>query len=201
MKRLCRFPAIYMLSEKLTKASVAVAENDDQTAFQELFRHFFPGMLSFAVSYMKNRMMAEEVVEDVFVKLWENRKTLPAIRNLSYYLYVATKHAALNALKQNRLHNSTFNIDDLDEETLRFNRTPEDLMITEQALRDIEDIINRLPGRCRLIFRLVKEEGLRYREVAELLNISVKTVENQMTIALQKLTARTMQLMILRKTN
>lgn len=187
-----------MLSEKLTKASVAVAENDDQTAFQELFRHFFPGMLSFATSYMKNKMMAEEVVEDVFVKLWENRKMLPAIRNLNYYLYVATKHAALNALKKDKAQEVIFHIDELEEEILHFNRTPEDMMISEQTLKEIEGIINSLPGRCRLIFRLVKEEGLRYREVAELLNISEKTVENQMTIALQKLTARTVHLMILR---
>ncbi|RXK85436.1 RNA polymerase sigma-70 factor [Filimonas effusa] len=187
-----------MLSEKLTKASIAVAENDDQTAFQELFRHFFPGMLSFAASYMKNRMMAEEVVEDVFVKLWENRKMLPAIRNLNYYLYVATKHAALNALKKDKSQDVIAPIDDLEEETLRFNRTPEDVMISEQTLKEIEAIVNSLPGRCRLIFRLVKEEGLRYREVAELLNISEKTVENQMTIAIRKLTARTVHLISLR---
>lgn len=172
-----------------------VAENDDQLAFQVVFRHFFPGLLSFAESYMKNRMFAEEVVEDVFVKLWENRKMLPAIKNLNYYLYVATKHGSINYLEKHRRKYQSFNIEDLEEQALQFRRTPEDLMISEQVLQEIEQIINTLPAKCRLIFRLVKEEGLRYKEVAELLNISAKTVENQMTIALQKLTAQTAHLL------
>jgi len=186
---------MHMLSEKLIRASVDVAENDDQSAFQVLFCHFFPGLLSFAESYMKNRMFAEEVVEDVFIKLWENRKMLPAIKNLNYYLYVATKHAAINCLEKNRRQGANFNIDDLDEEALHFRRTPEDVMISEQVLREIEAIINTLPPKCRLIFRLIKEEGLRYKEVAELLNVSAKTVENQMTIALQKISAQTAHLL------
>lgn len=188
------FPFMHMLSEKLIRAAVNVAENDDQSAFQELFRHFFPGLLSFAESYMKNRMLAEEVVEDVFVKLWESRKMLPAIKNLNYYLYVAVKHGAINCLEKNRRKGNSFTIDDLEEEALHFNRTPEDLMISEQVLREIEHMINTLPPKCRLIFRLVKEEGLRYKEVAELLSISAKTVENQMTIALQKLTVQSAHL-------
>jgi RNA polymerase sigma-70 factor (ECF subfamily) len=190
---------MHMLSEKLIQASKDVAENDDQAAFQVLFRHFFPGLLSFAAAYMKNRMLAEEVVEDVFVKLWENRKMLPAIKNLNYYLYVATKHAAINSLQKDRRKYQSFHMEDLDEEVLHFRRTPEDLMISGQVLLEIEGIINTLPPKCRLIFRLVKEEGLRYKEIAELLNISPKTVENQMTIALQKLTVQAAHLLPLRK--
>jgi len=188
-----------MLSEKIIKASVAVAESDDQSAFQVLFRHFFPGLLSFAESYMKNRMFAEEVVEDVFVKLWENRKMLPAIKNLNYYLYVATKHGAINYLEKQRRKNYSFDIDELDEEVLHFHRSPEDILISEQVLRQIEHIINTLPPKCKLVFRLVKEEGLRYKEVAELLGISVKTVENQVSIALQKISAQAAGLLPLRK--
>ena len=167
-----------------------VAENDDQLAFQELFRHFFPGLLSFAEAYMKNRVFAEEVVEDVFIKLWENRKTLPAIRNLNYYLYVAVKHAAINYLEKNRRQPALFSIDQLEESVLCFRQTPEDLLISEELLKEITSIINSLPPQCRLIFRLVKEEGLKYREVAELLNVSAKTVENQMSIAFHKLSVR-----------
>lgn len=187
-----------MLSAELIKASLNVAENDDQSSFQLIFRHFFPGLLSFAESYMKNKMLAEEVVEDVFIKLWEGRKMLPAIKNLNYYLYVATKHAAINCLEKNR-RNRRFDIEELEEEALHFRRTPEDLMISEETLREIEHAINILPPKCRLIFRLIKEEGLKYREVAELLNVSVKTVENQMTIALQKITSQVAHIVPMRK--
>ncbi|WP_076375070.1 RNA polymerase sigma-70 factor [Filimonas lacunae] len=186
-----------VLNEKLIKATINVAENDDQCAFQELFTHFFPGLLSFAQAYMKNKMFAEEVVEDVFIKLWENRKVLPAIKNLNYYLYVATKHAAINYLEKQRRKYHSFSLDEMDAAELHFRRTPEDMMISEQALLEIESIINTLPPKCRLIFRLVKEDGLRYKEVAELLNITAKTVENQMAIAVQKLTAQASQLLSL----
>lgn len=188
-----------MLSAELIKATINVAENDDQSSFQVIFRHFFPGLLSFAESYMKNRMFAEEVVEDVFIKLWEGRKMLPAIKNLNYYLYVATKHAAINYLEKNRKNNKRFDIEELEEEALHFRYTPEDALISSEALREIEHAINTLPTKCRLIFRLIKEEGLRYKEVAELLGISIKTVENQMTIALQKITSQVAHIVPMRK--
>ncbi len=79
------------------------------------------------------------------------------------------------------------NLDDLALPFYRVDTTPEDLMISEEVVNQINRAINELPTKCRLIFKLVKEDGLKYREVAELLHLSLKTVENQVGIALKKI--------------
>jgi len=175
-----------MLAEDLSMLSLKVSEQDDERAFEQLFLHFYPKLFSFALAYLKNRDWATEVVEDVLIHLWENRKVLPAIKNLTYYLYVATRNGAFNCLKKNR-REATLHLDETQAGTIHFHRDPEKILISEEILREIEKAISSLPGKCQLIFRLVKEEGLKYREVAELLAISIKTVEAQMSIALRKI--------------
>jgi RNA polymerase sigma-70 factor (family 1) len=175
-----------MPHEDISTWSLQVAEYDDEAAFEKLFLHFYPGLFSFALAYLKNRDWATEVTEDVLINLWESRKVLPAIKNLTYYLYVATKNASLNCLKKNR-RNETVDLDDVIMSSLQFQSNPETMMISKEVMWDIEKAIGSLPAKCRLIFRLVKEDGLKYREVAELLSISIKTVETQMAIALRKI--------------
>jgi RNA polymerase sigma-70 factor (ECF subfamily) len=176
----------YKLAEDIAILSVKVSEQDDERAFEQLFLHFYPRLLSFSLTYLQNRDWAAEVVEDVLIHLWEHRKVLPAVKNLTYYLYVATRNGSLNCLKKNR-RNATLDLDEAQADTLQFHRDPENILISEEVLRSIEKAISSLPGKCQLIFRLVKEEGLKYREVAELLSLSVKTVEAQMSIALRKI--------------
>jgi RNA polymerase sigma-70 factor (ECF subfamily) len=111
---------------------------------------------------------------------------LPALKNLTYYLYIATKHETINCLKKNKRHLS-LSVDHIEPNLLHFQKTPESDLIAEEILKEVEEAINNLPARCQLIFRLIKEEGLKYREAAELLDISVKTVETQMSLALSKI--------------
>ena len=152
-----------------------------------MFTHFYPGLFSFALAYVKDRQEAEEIAEDVFVRLWENRKMLPAIRNLTYYLYVATKNASLNSLRKKK-RSLELSMEEVGEDIAGLERTPEMTLISEEILQKIEAVIKELPPKSQLIFRLIKEEGLKYKEVAELLNISVKTVETQMSLSLSKIT-------------
>lgn len=163
-----------------------ISKHDDQEAFRAVFEYFFPGLLSFAGSILKSQPLAEEVVEDVFVKLWQRRSTLPDIKNLSYYLYTATRNACINALEKQKKYRQ-ISLDEAGEElTFSFSHSGTSLINKENCLR-ITEAINQLPPRCRLIFRLIKEDGLKYREVSRLLNISEKTVEAQMSIAIKKL--------------
>lgn len=146
---------------------------------------FFPGLLIFANSIVKNKALAEDIVANVFVKIWENRKTLQTIKNLSHYLYVAVKHAAINSIYREK----SFFFDEIDEDNfLTFNNINDNIISTEN-LEKITSAINSLPSKCRLIFRLIKEEGLRHSEVAKLLELSESTIENQITIALRKIAA------------
>jgi RNA polymerase sigma-70 factor (family 1) len=163
-----------------------IAESDDESAFGALFKGYYPRLLSFAEAILKNRECAEEAVEDVFLKLWENRKVLPAIRNLNYYLLVSVKHRALDYLEKIKKQ-AVLSLDEVAFEIGEIAINPETALISAESIRIIRSVINDLPPRCRLIFHLVKEDGLKYRETAELLNISVKTVETQMSLALSKI--------------
>ncbi len=172
-----------MTTEEIKVLTGLVAEQNDHSAFDQLFRHYVPGLVSFANSVINDRHQSEEVVGDVFVKIWENRKTLTAIRNFSHYIYIATRHQALNYIKSRK--GSGF--EELGEMGALSFKTPEKSMIAKENLQKIAGAINELPSRCRLIFRLIKEEGLKYQDVAALLGLSVKTVENQMTIAMNRI--------------
>lgn len=158
----------------------------DESAFNDLFQHFFPGLLSYSTSILKSQHVAEEVVEDVFAKLWENRSTITAVNNISYYLYKAVRYASINAIERQKKYKS-LSLDDIGD-SITFEYTcSESALISKENCQKVSEAINLLPPKCRLIFRLIKEEGMKYKKVAQLLNISEKTVENQMNIAIKKL--------------
>ncbi len=173
------------MNEKIKYLVGQVSDNNDQLAFSELYRHYVPGLISFACSIVKDRQAAEEIVLDVFLKLWENRNALKAIEQLNKYIYVATRHTSISFLRKK----NKFYYNDFDEDDLYTFHTPESGLISKQNIEDINKAIQSLPSKCRLIFRLVKEEKLKYSEVADLLGISVKTVEAQMAIANKRLVA------------
>jgi RNA polymerase sigma-70 factor (family 1) len=175
-----------MLAFQLTTLCLQIAEHDDEAAFGELFKYFYPKLLLFTKAILKNHELAEEAVEDVFLKLWQNRKMLPAINNLNYYLLVAAKHTAIDYLEKMRKQ-TFFSLDDVEIAFGEIPVDPENKLISAEAIHIIQEIIDSLPPKCKLIFRLVKDDGLKYKEVAELLNISVKTVETQMSLAFAKI--------------
>lgn len=159
---------------------------DDQQAYKELYTSLYSFLLAFARTIVSSRETAEEIVSDVFIRIWERRKELKKIANLKVYLYVATRNIAFNYLdKQKRT--PTHSIDNLEAEFTSIYFDPEQLMITAEMLDLIQKAIDQLPPKCKMIFKLAKEDGLKCREVAEILNLSVKTVENQLAIALEKI--------------
>ncbi|MFT3826405.1 MAG: RNA polymerase sigma-70 factor [Chitinophagaceae bacterium] len=162
-----------------------IALHNDQQAYKLLYQHFYSSLYQFALSYLKSGPQAEEAVSDVFIKLWSKRAGLVRIQNLKLYLFVSTKNVALNYLRKQKRP-----LLQLEQYRVQFQSVyfdPEQMMVTAEMIRHVQEAIQQLPPRCQLIFKLVKEDGLKYREVAELLNLSVKTVENQMTTALRKI--------------
>ncbi len=165
-----------------------IAHHDDQWAYQELFSQFYCSLTKFAFSLIKSKQSAEEVVSDVFMKIWEKRATLEQIENLRVYLFVATRNTALNYLDKQK-KSCTINLDELQAEPRCTYVDGEQMLVTAELMLRIHREIDRLPPKCRTIFKLVKEDQLRYKEVAEILHVSVKTVENQLAIALRKIGA------------
>ena len=162
-----------------------IALYDDEPAYKRIFFTFYQALVRFALTFVDNRETAEEIVSDVMIKIWENRKTLDTIDNLRVYLYISTKNTALNYLSRKKL-----TVVSLDNLTIDFPSPaldPEQLMITAEMMRRINHAVNTLPPRCKLVFRLVKEDQLPYKDVAQILNISIKTIDNQLAIALRKI--------------
>ncbi len=157
-----------------------------EDAFGALLGLFTKRLINFAETMIHNNVVAEELVEDVFIKIWLRRSTLPSIQNLEVYLYVAVKNACINEISKKSLEFSQQPLD-LFENGFISSETPADTLINLETLGLIEDIVDRLPPRCRLIFKLVREDGLCYKTVAEILDISVNTIDNQMATAVKRI--------------
>lgn len=162
------------------------AVNNDEPSYKRLFELFFPSLKKFSWYFLRSRELAEEAASDVLFALWENRDKLMEIENVRVWLYVIARNKCLNMLKyqQSKPH---FSLDDINIEISFPGKDPEQLCINSEIRRKIEKAINALPGRCKLIFKLVKEDGLSYKEVAAILDISPKTVDAQLVTALKKI--------------
>lgn len=170
---------------QLTELQTRIA-NNDETAFTQLYLHFGKKLIHFSISLVRSKEIAEELVEDVFVKLWANRSHITEIENLTVYLYVAVKNKSLNALSQKAKELVAASFDYLDTKVDEFAADPYDLMITAEMMNRMHQAIESLPPRCKMIFKLIREDGLRYKEVGDILNISVNTIDAQMAIAVKK---------------
>jgi RNA polymerase sigma-70 factor (ECF subfamily) len=173
-------------NDQIKRLLTAIALNNDQAAYKELFLLLHSRLKQFAYSILKSGEEAEELVSDLFIRIWEKRDQLATIESPLLYFYTTAKNLAFNRIaKLKRQQNLA-----PEEWLVQLNSIyfdPEQLMMTEEMMRQIRQAVNDLPPRCRIIFKLVKEDGLKYREVAELLQLSVKTVEAQMAIALRRI--------------
>ena len=160
----------------------------DEAAFREFYLAQAPQLLNFAFIYIKSKFIAEEVVNDVFMNLWCSRQHIHEIANLRVYLYVGVRNGVSSYFSRNKDWQH-IDIDTVSDASLGFTVDPEQQLITAELRQRIEGAVAALPPRCRIIFKMIKEDGLKYREVAEILNLSVKTIENQLTIAIRKISA------------
>lgn len=163
--------------------------HDDQLAFKALYQQQVFRLYQFAFAFVKQRQPAEEIVNDVFVKLWEKRHQLDKIGQIRVYLYVAVKNAALNQLRRSSIFTET-DLDSLHVQHFRLEPDTEQLLLTHELQQAIASAVEQLPPKCKMIFKLVKQDELSYKDVAGILGISPKTVDAQLAIAMKKLAAR-----------
>jgi RNA polymerase sigma-70 factor (family 1) len=160
--------------------------NNDQTAYKELFELFYNKLFRLAFLITKSRELSEEIVSDVFIAIWRRREDVLKIKNLRLYLYVSVKNTSINYLAQ-LTKTKIVSLEELDFEPLLPFSSPEELLVTKEMNHQLYKAIQSLPPRCRIIFKLVKEDGLTYKEAAELLNLSTGTIDNQLVLAIKKL--------------
>ena len=163
-----------------------IAEGNEK-ALASLYQLFSKRLLHFARLLTRSTELAEEIVEDTFVKLWSNRATIGNINNLSVYLYVTVKNRSLNAIERKAKELVNIPFDHLEIEMGQPGCDPYSLLITAEMMQRMQHAVESLPPRCKMIFKLVRQDGLSYKEVAEILNISVNTIDVQMAIAVKKI--------------
>jgi RNA polymerase sigma-70 factor (ECF subfamily) len=160
-------------------------------SFKQLFDDYYAMLCNIATGYLNNKQLAEEVVDDVFFKIWENRETLIIHTSIKAYLIKAVYYRCLNCLEQIASERKMLHDTPLEpgrEDFLYVNHdTPLSGLITRELEEAINLAIDSLPEGCREIFLLSRYDNLKYEEIAGRLNISVNTVKTQMKIALQKL--------------
>lgn len=160
-----------------------------QASFNELFLSYYERLVVFAMQYVKQREPAEEIASELFVKLWIKRNDLQVILKPEVYLYVSVRNAALNYCR-NIARFTAVSMND-HEQYQQENNVIDNYNSSSLEQSELISLLNRaidgLPDRQKLIFRLVKEDGLKCREVAEILNISTRTVENQVYKAVKTL--------------
>ena len=163
-----------------------IALYEDMSSYEKLYQLMFEPLHKFSYSIVKSEEAAEEIVSDVFIKIWQIRSRLMEIENLKVYLFTIAKNFSINYLDKH-YKNIPYSIDELDIEPIVGTGNPEELYISGEVIESIRKAVQELPPQCRLIFQLVKEDGLRYKEAAAVLNISALTVRNQLAIAVRRI--------------
>jgi len=171
---------------ELTELQRRIALYHDEVAYRELFFLFYKPLLHFTRSFTITPEIAEEIVSDVFIKIWQNHHHLDEIRNLKVYLYVSAKNNAFRYM-HSRKGIVAVRLDDVDVELQSDCQDPEQMMITAEMMMRINKAIDDLPPRCKIVYKMIREDRLKYKEVAQILDISVKTIDNQLAIALKKI--------------
>lgn len=165
-----------------------VALNNSTAAFEKLYLLLYTDLHRFAYRIIKSNHIAEEIVSDVFVQLWKKKEEIGKILNLRVFLYVAVKNLSLTYLYKAKKYRVCW----IEEFAGGFeppSKAPDalELLAAKETAALLHKAIYNLPVKCKAIFKLVKEDGLKYHEAAQILNLSVKTIENQMGIALKKI--------------
>jgi RNA polymerase sigma-70 factor (ECF subfamily) len=122
------------------------------------------------------------------IDIWRNRQKLFEITNIRVFAFVMARNLSLNMLKK-QMKKETIFLDDLEVELVLNTPGPEQILINEEVKYKLETAVKSLPTKCKLVFKLIKEEALTYKETAEILELSVKTVDGHFTTAIKKLTS------------
>lgn len=173
-----------MTESEVRKLLRHMKELDSQTAFRDFYKMTYDRLFRIAYYYVKQEEWSQEIVLDVFMRLWEQRNTLPEIKSIEDYCFILVKNSSLNYLEKESRRNTqpTESLPEPEEQS----DSPEETLISEELFALYVKALDRLPERCREVFIRIREEKQSYAKVAEDLGISIKTVDAQ----LQKATSR-----------
>jgi RNA polymerase sigma-70 factor (ECF subfamily) len=176
------------MSSDIEKKLLSQLLNDDVKAFDRLFHFYSRRLYRFAFSLLKNKEDAEGIVQEVFLRVWDKRAGIDTSKSFKSFLFTISYHLIMDALRL-RLKEKAylshlekfFNIEEL---------TSEQEADYNLLKSKVDEVVEELPEKRKQIYKLSREEGLSHKEISEKLNITVKTVENQITLAIKHLKSR-----------
>ncbi|MDN5213635.1 sigma-70 family RNA polymerase sigma factor [Fulvivirgaceae bacterium BMA12] len=163
-----------------------VADND-QRAFELFFDYFYPKLFNFSLQYVKSPSGAEEVVSDVIYNLLKDKDRLGSIERISAYLFQSVKNKSLSWLRDQKKNLKFERIEQAEDYVLEVSNDPEMLPMDRNIYQLLEGAVEKLPDQRKMVYKLIREEGLLLDEVAELLSISARTVEKHLELAVKEL--------------
>jgi RNA polymerase sigma-70 factor (ECF subfamily) len=177
------------LAKEITTEELFIVKkmiDGDMDSFKYFFDRYYNDLCNFVHIYLHDQTLAEEIVQDIFVYFWENREKLQIKTSVKAFLFSASKFKSLNLLRDTQ--NQKKIVDKIRRiEPIQMHELESSYIDTNEFKKILDSAVDQLAPKCKEIFLLSKQEELSNREIAERLGISVKTVENQMTIALKKL--------------
>ena len=192
-----------LLIEPLYRAEGMELENEsigtllaqrDEAAFEQMFKTYFKRLHAYSFTILRDEIQAEEMVQQVFFKLWERNENLSLTGSVSSYLYRAVHNESLNYIKHQKVRsNHQLNVAYSMKNEVEH---PAKKIMAGELEKKIHSALNELPEQCRTIFQMSRFDELKYREIADKLGISVKTVESQMSKALRLLRVKLVDFLI-----
>jgi RNA polymerase sigma-70 factor (ECF subfamily) len=161
--------------------------NDERGSFEMFYNLYYEQVFRFVYYFLREKESCREVVADVFFGLWQSRKRLKEIDNINTYLYVVARNESIRFMKQNH-HLSFLSLEEIPVHLEKSeDASPEDKLFNQEIESLLTKTINELPEKCRVIFLMVRTEGLKPKQIAEILSIKESTVRSQMKIAIEKI--------------
>lgn len=157
----------------------------DTSALSDIYNAYWQPLFLSSYNLLKSKELSEDIIQDVFLDLWNKRESLIINISLKAYLYACTRYKVYEYFRKNK---NKLRVDLLDDLNKRLTEsTPLTKLMHKELVQHIENVVATLPEKCRLVYTLSREQKLSHKEIAEQLNISPKTVENHITKALKTL--------------
>lgn len=165
-----------------------------QDAFQVIFMHYYPKVRNFVYGLVKSQYDAEDITQEVFSKVWGNRDMFADVKNFGAYLFILSKNTTFNFLEARQIRMERLNEKPFEEEA---DDSPDEDLIAKDLQLLIDMVVENMPPQRKLIYKLSREVGLSNPEIAAKLELSKKTVENHLNLALKELRRVLLCLLIL----
>ncbi|MEM7549779.1 MAG: RNA polymerase sigma-70 factor [Bacteroidota bacterium] len=180
--------------KQLPEHIIQAIKNGDKEAFEQVFKQYYNALFNLSKGILKDEAIAEEQVQEVFIKLWERKEELQADIKLFPYLLTSVRNRSYNYVRDHTVAQKYVDHQLQQYREQIFNQDYE--QYSDEIILKLNKVIDQLPDKCREVFKLSRFENLSHKEISKRLNISTKTIENHITKAMKVIRAQMTQLLI-----